>query len=414
MTDAQNGAEATASSSTFSAPASNEEALEQWPQVFMNTYGTPQLQLVKGEGATVTDADGNTYVDMLAGIAVNSLGHAHPELIRAVTDQASALGHISNFFGSNAALHAANTLRDCFGDDDAKVFFCNSGAEANEAAFKLARLTGRAKVLAAINGFHGRTMGALSLTGQPSKREPFAPLVPGVEYYRYGDIDHVRELVEQNPEDVAAIFLEPIQGEVGVVPAPKGFLQAVRELCDEHGILMVVDEVQTGVGRTGAFFAHTESGVRPDIVTMAKGLAGGMPIGAVIATGETAALFTPGAHGTTFGGNPIACAAANAVLSIVDDAFCAEVKEKGEGLAGDVDKLAGVDHVRGRGLMLGVVLTEPVAKDAVRVGLNHGVILNAPTDNVIRLTPPLVITEEELVRAVGAIEATLNECLGKQ
>lgn len=414
MTDAQNGAEATASSSTFSAPASNEEALEQWSQVFMNTYGTPQLQLVKGEGATVTDADGNTYVDMLAGIAVNSLGHAHPELIRAVTDQASALGHISNFFGSNAALHAANTLRDCFGDDDAKVFFCNSGAEANEAAFKLARLTGRAKVLAAINGFHGRTMGALSLTGQPSKREPFAPLVPGVEYYRYGDIDHVRELVEQNPEDVAAIFLEPIQGEVGVVPAPEGFLQAVRELCDEHGILMVVDEVQTGVGRTGAFFAHTESGVRPDIVTMAKGLAGGMPIGAVIATGETAALFTPGAHGTTFGGNPIACAAANAVLSIVDDAFCAEVKEKGEGLVGDVDKLAGVDHVRGRGLMLGVVLTEPVAKDAVRVGLNHGVILNAPTDNVIRLTPPLVITEEELARAVGAIEATLNECLGKQ
>lgn len=403
-----------ATTSISDAPASNAEALEQWSQVFMNTYGTPQLHLVKGEGATVTDADGNTYVDMLAGIAVNSLGHAHPELIRAVTDQASALGHISNFFGSNAALQAANTLREKLGDDDAKVFFCNSGAEANEAAFKLARLTGRAKVLAAINGFHGRTMGALSLTGQPGKREPFAPLVPGVDYYRYGDIDHVRELVEQNPEDVAAIFLEPIQGEVGVVPAPEGFLQAVRELCDEHGILMVVDEVQTGVGRTGAFFGHTESGVRPDIVTMAKGLAGGMPIGAVIATGETATLFTPGAHGTTFGGNPIACAAANAVLSVVDEAFCAAVKEKGEGLARDVDKLAGVDHVRGRGLMLGVVLTQPVAKDAVRVGLKHGVILNAPTDDVIRLTPPLVITDEELARAVDGIEATLNECLGER
>lgn len=409
MTDASTTTPATTSISD--APASNAEALEQWSQVFMNTYGTPQLHLVKGEGATVTDADGNTYVDMLAGIAVNSLGHAHPELIRAVTDQASALGQISNFFGSNAALQAATTLRHRFGDDDAKVFFCNSGAEANEAAFKLSRLTGRTKVLSAINGFHGRTMGALSLTGQPGKREPFAPLVPGVDYYRYGVIDHVRELVERNPEDVAAIFLEPIQGEVGVVPAPEGFLQAVRELCDEHGILMVVDEVQTGVGRTGAFFAHTESGVRPDIVTMAKGLAGGMPIGAVIATGETAALFTPGAHGTTFGGNPIACAAANAVLSIVDDAFCAEVKEKGEGLAGDVDKLAGVDHVRGRGLMLGVVLKQPVAKEAVQVGLNHGVILNAPTDNVIRLTPPLVITDEELARAVDAIEATLNECL---
>lgn len=407
MTDAQ------ATVETARTPVSNQAALEQWSQAFMNTYGTPQLHLVEGRGATVTDADGRDYVDMLAGIAVNSLGHAHPTLVSAVTEQVSSLGHISNFFGSNAALQTANTLRERFGDDSAKVFFCNSGGEANEAAFKLARLTGRKKVLAAINGFHGRTMGALSLTGQPAKREPFAPLVPGVDYYRYGDIDHLRELVEQAPEDTAAIFLEPIQGETGVIPAPEGFLQAVRELCDEHGILMVVDEVQTGVGRTGAFFAHTASSVRPDIVTMAKGLAGGLPIGAVVARGEVAALFTPGAHGTTFGGNPVACAAANAVLGIVDDEFCAAVKEKGEGLARDVDKLAGVDHVRGRGLMLGVVLEEPVAKAAVSTGLKHGVILNAPTDNVIRLTPPLVITDAELEQAVAAMEATLNECLGE-
>ena len=388
---------------------SNQDALNQWSDVFMNTYGTPQLHLVKGEGATVTDADGKQYVDMLAGIAVNSLGHAHPALVSAVATQAGTLGHISNFFGSDAALHAASTLRERFGDE-AKVFFCNSGGEANEAAFKLTRLTGRATVLSAENGFHGRTMGALSLTGQPGKREPFAPLVPGVEYYRYGDIDHVRELVEKHAGDVAAIFLEPIQGEVGVIPAPEGFLQNIRALCDEHGILMVVDEVQTGVGRTGDFFAFTQSGVQPDIVTMAKGLAGGMPIGAVIANAKTAALFTPGAHGTTFGGNPIACAAANAVLGIVDDAFCAAVKEKGEWLARAVDKVPGVDHVRGRGLMLGVVLSAPVAKDAVRVGLKHGVILNAPTDTVIRLTPPLTISDEELQRAVDAIEATLAEC----
>lgn len=388
---------------------SNQDALNQWSDVFMNTYGTPQLHLVKGEGATVTDADGKQYVDMLAGIAVNSLGHAHPALVSAVATQAGTLGHISNFFGSDAALHAATTLRERFGDKDAKVFFSNSGGEANEAAFKLTRLTGRTTVLAAENGFHGRTMGALSLTGQPGKREPFAPLVPGVEYYRYGDIEHVRELVEKHAGDVAAIFLEPVQGEVGVIPAPDGFLQDVRALCDEHGILMVVDEVQTGVGRTGDFFAFTQSGVRPDIVTMAKGLAGGMPIGAVIANAETAALFTPGAHGTTFGGNPIACAAANAVLGIVDEAFCAAVKEKGEGLARAVDKLPCVDHVRGRGLMLGVVLSEPAAKDAVRVGLKHGVILNAPTDTVIRLTPPLTISDEELERAVAAIEATLAE-----
>lgn len=389
---------------------SNQDALNQWSDVFMNTYGIPQLHLVKGEGATVTDADGKQYVDMLAGIAVNSLGHAHPALVSAVATQAGTLGHISNFFGSDAALRAATALRERFGDKDAKVFFCNSGGEANEAAFKLTRLTGRTTVLAAENGFHGRTMGALSLTGQPGKREPFAPLVPGVEYYRYGDIEHVRELVEEHAGDVAAIFLEPVQGEIGVIPAPDGFLQDIRALCDEHGILMVVDEVQTGVGRTGDFFAFTQSGVRPDIVTMAKGLAGGMPIGAVIANAKTASLFTPGAHGTTFGGNPVACAAANAVLGIVDDAFCVAVKEKGEGLARAVDKLPSVDHVRGRGLMLGVVLSEPVAKDAVRVGLKHGVILNAPTDTVIRLTPPLTITDDELQRAVAAIEATLAEC----
>ena len=377
----------------------------------MNTYGTPQLQLVKGEGSIVTDADGKEYVDMLAGIAVNALGHGHPALVHAVSKQTATLGHISNFFGSDAALTAATELRKRFGDDNAKVFFCNSGGEANEAAFKLSRLTGRKKVLAAINGFHGRTMGALSLTGQPSKREPFAPLVPGVEFYRYGDIDHVRELVGQDPDGIAAIFLEPIQGETGVVPAPEGFLQAIRELCDEHGILMVVDEVQTGVGRTGTFFAHEAAGITPDIVTMAKGLAGGMPIGAVIANEKTAALFTPGAHGTTFGGNPIACAAANAVLEIVDDPFCAEVRAKGETVKAAVEKLAGVDYVRGRGLMLGVVLTEPVAKEAVRIGLKHGVILNAPSEKIIRLTPPLVISDEEIDRAVVALEATLSECL---
>ncbi len=391
--------------------ASNEDALNQWSEVFMNTYGTPQLQLVKGEGSIVTDADGKEYVDLLAGIAVNALGHGHPALVDAVSKQTATLGHISNFFGSDAALNVATELRKRFGDDNAKVFFCNSGGEANEAAFKLSRLTGRKKVLAAVNGFHGRTMGALSLTGQPSKREPFAPLVPRVEYYRYGDIDHVRELVGQDPDGIAAIFLEPIQGETGVVPAPEGFLQAIRELCDEHGILMVVDEVQTGVGRTGTFFAHEAAGITPDIVTMAKGLAGGMPIGAVIANEKTAALFTPGAHGTTFGGNPIACAAANAVLEIVDDAFCAEVKTKGETVKAAVEKLAGVDYVRGRGLMLGVVLTEPVAKEAVRIGLKHGVILNAPTEKIIRLTPPLVISDEEIDRAVVALEATLSECL---
>lgn len=396
----------------------NEQALARWSDVFMNTYGTPQLPLVSGRGATVKDADGKTYVDMLAGIAVNSLGHAHPALIESVESQVKTLGHISNFFASKPALDVAQRLRRHFSSDDAKVFFCNSGAEANEAAFKLARLTGRGTVLSAVNGFHGRTMGSLSLTGQPSKQEPFAPLVPGVEFYRYGEIEHLRELVDKHTDngncDVAAIFLEPIQGEVGVVPAPEGFLEDVRALCDERGILMVVDEVQTGVGRTGEFFAHTASGVRPDIVTMAKGLAGGFPIGAVIAKAEVAKLFAPGSHGTTFGGNPIACAAAQAVLDTVDDEFCTQVVEKGERLCGAVDKLDGVDHVRGRGLMLGVVLEQPVAKAVVTQGLKHGVILNAPTDSVIRLTPPLVITDEEMDAAVASLAAALNAAKEKE
>ena len=389
----------------------NAAALAEWSGVFMNSYGTPQLHLVKGEGATVTDADGKQYVDMLAGIAVNSLGHGHPALVEAVSRQVATLGHISNFFGSDPTLAVAKELRARFGDADARVFFCNSGAEANEAAFKLARLTGRTRVLSAVHGFHGRTMGALSLTGQPTKQKPFEPLVPGVEFYTYGDLVELRRLVEAEPENTAAIFLEPIQGETGVIPAPDGFLEGVRALCDEYGILMVVDEVQTGVGRTGDFFAFQASGVTPDIVTMAKGLAGGMPIGAVIARGKAATLFTPGSHGTTFGGNPIACAAAEAVLRIVDEDFCHSVREKGQRLVDAVDKLEGVDYVRGRGLMLGIVLRAPVAKEVVTRGLENGVILNAPTENVVRLTPPLTITDEELSTAIEAFAATLAQCL---
>lgn len=390
---------------------SNAKALAEWSGVFMDSYGTPQLHLVSGNGVTVTDADGKTYIDMLAGIAVNSLGHGHPAVVGAVEKQVRTLGHISNFFGSDPALAVAKELRARFGDDQARVFFCNSGAEANEAAFKLSRLTGRTRVLSAVHGFHGRTMGALSLTGQPAKQKPFEPLVPGVEFYTYGDIENLRELVEQDPTSTAAIFLEPIQGETGVMPAPEGFLEDVRALCDEHGILMVVDEVQTGVGRTGDFFAHQAAGITPDIVTMAKGLAGGMPIGAVIARGEAATLFTPGSHGTTFGGNPVSCAAAQAVLGVVNDEFCQAVRMKGERLARSVEKLSGINHVRGRGLMLGVVLDAPVAKKMVVRGLENGVILNAPTENVVRLTPPLTITDEELDAAVEAFATTLTECI---
>ncbi|GAB3690822.1 acetylornithine transaminase [Corynebacterium nasicanis] len=385
------------------------DSLTRWNEVLMNNYGTPPIELVSGKGATVEDSQGRVHIDLLAGIAVNALGHAHPAIIEAVTNQLSQLGHVSNLYATGPVLQAAATLKKRVGDDSARVFFCNSGGEANEAAFKLARLTGRSRVLAAVHGFHGRTMGSLALTGQPEKRKAFEPLPTGVEFYPYGDVEYLTKLVETNPTDVAAIFLEPVQGETGVVPAPAGFLQAVRELCDEHGILMVCDEVQTGVGRTGTFFAFQHDGVLPDIITMAKGLGGGIPIGATIARGQAAGLFQPGAHGTTFGGNPVACAAANAVLSIVDDAFCAEVREKGEYFAEQLRQIPGVDHVRGRGLMLGVVLEKPVAKEAVTRGFDYGLILNAPAADVIRLTPPLIISHDEMDAAVEKLSALITD-----
>ncbi len=380
-----------------------------WPQVLMNSYGTPPVELVSGKGATVADSEGRTHIDLLAGIAVNALGHGHEAVVEAVVHQIGQLGHVSNLFASRPAVDAAAALKERMGDDTTRVFFCNSGGEANEAAFKLARLTGRGRVLAAVDGFHGRTMGSLALTGQPDKRRPFEPLPSGVEFYPYGDLDYLTKLVETDPTDVAAIFLEPIQGETGVIPAPEGFLRGVRELCDTHGILFVVDEVQTGVGRTGDFFAHQHDDIVPDIVTMAKGLGGGLPIGACLARGRAAELFTPGAHGTTFGGNPVSCAAANAVLKIVNDEFCADVRRKGERFITGLRQVPGVREIRGRGLMLGVVLDAPVAKQAVTAGFDHGLILNAPADDVIRLTPPLVITEDEIDASIERIAALLSE-----
>lgn len=388
------------------------QALEHWPTSLMNTYGTPQLELVSGSGARVTDSEGREHIDLLAGIAVNSLGHVHPHLVEAVSQQVASLGHVSNLFASRPVVSLASRLIERFASSEdvaasTRAFFCNSGAEANEAAFKIARLTGRRRILAAEHGFHGRTMGSLAMTGQPDKRAPFEPMPQGVEFYPYGDIDYLRKLVAINPKDVAAIIMEPIQGETGVIPAPEGFIPAVRELCDEFGILFVVDEVQTGVGRTGDFFAFQHEGITPDVVTMAKGLGGGIPIGAVIATGQTAQLLGPGKHGTTFGGNPVACAAGNAVLDVVDAEFLAQVKDKGEKLSRLAGELEQVDHVRGRGLMLGLVLSQPLAKQAVARAAEFGLILNAPNESVLRLTPPLVITDKDIDEAITRLGALL-------
>ncbi|MDK7139250.1 acetylornithine transaminase [Corynebacterium simulans] len=383
--------------------------IKRWNEAITNTYGAPPLGLVSGAGSTVVDEEGKSYIDMLAGIAVNSLGYGHPAVVQAVSQQVAKLAHVSNLFASEPVVEVAQKLEARVGDSDARVFFCNSGTEANEAAFKVARLTGKKRVLAAHHGFHGRTMGALAMTGQPGKRAPFEPLPAGVEFYPYGDIEYLRTLVEQDPANTAAIILEPIQGETGVIPAPDGFLVKVRQLCDEYELLLIVDEVQTGVGRTGDFFAFQSAGILPDVITMAKGLGAGLPIGATIVRGAAKDLLTPGSHGTTFGGNPVACAAANAVLDTIDAAFISEVRNKGERLAERVAALPGVVEVRGRGLMLGVVLERPVAKQVVSAGFKHGVIVNAPNDSVVRLTPPLVIEEAELDAAVNRFALALSD-----
>lgn len=379
-----------------------------WQEAMMNNYGTPPVGIVSGHGAYLVDEQGNEYLDLLAGIAVNSLGTNHPAVVEAVTKQVTTLSHVSNLFASPPAVQLAKRLKEKVGDDSARVIFSNSGAEANEAAFKLARLTGRRRILAAKDGFHGRTMGSLAMTGQPSKRDIFGPLPGGVEFYPYGDIEYLRALVEINPDDTAAIILEPIQGETGVIPATVQFLQDVRSLCDEHGILMMIDEVQTGVGRTGSFFAFEKAGITPDVITMAKGLGAGLPIGACIGVGKAASLFGPGSHGTTFGGNPVSCAAANAVLDVVDDEFIADVRAKGKKFTAALEKLHVVDHVRGSGLLLGVVLSQPVAKQAVAEALKQGLIINAPSDDVVRIAPPLIINESDIDIAIEKIAAVFD------
>lgn len=375
-----------------------------WSHFLMNNYGTPARTFIKGQGCWLEDQGGKKYLDLLAGIAVNALGYAHPNTVAAVNEQVQTLGHISNLFASEPVMDLAQALVERVGYD-ARVLFCNSGAEANEAAFKLARLTCKGRILAAEHGFHGRTMGALAMTGQPSKREPFAPLPAGVEFYPYGDAQALQAMMDDN---VAAIILEPIQGETGVIPAPEGFLAEVRRLCDEYGALMIVDEVQTGTGRTGKFFAHQWDGVEPDIISMAKGLGGGLPLGACIARKEVADLFGPGSHGTTFGGNPIVCAAALSVLEVLSDEFLGKISTKGELFKQLLSQIPGVNYVRGRGLMLGVVLDQPKAKEIVKRALDHGLILNAPSESVIRITPPLIISEEEIRQAVEIFSTVIE------
>ncbi|WP_146363200.1 acetylornithine transaminase [Arthrobacter yangruifuii] len=395
---------------TAAAATPQQGWLDRYDSSLMGVFGAPQRALVRGNGCYVEDADGKQYLDLLGGIAVNSLGHAHPALVAAVSEQLATLGHVSNFFTSPAQVQLAERLLALAGaPQGSKVFFANSGAEANEAAFKLARrnsdpAAGRTRILALEGAFHGRTMGALALTAKPAYREPFEPLPAGVEHLPFGDVDALLAAVD---ETVAAVFLEPIQGEAGVRPLPEGYLRAARDATRAAGALLVIDEVQTGIGRTGKWFAS--EGVLPDAMTLAKGLGGGLPVGALITFGETTSgLLAAGMHGTTFGGNPVAAAAALATLSVLDSGeVLASVRAIGNYLRREIAAMDAVAEVRGEGLLIGIDLTDDVAPAAVAAALDAGFIINSTGPATLRLAPPLILTAEQAGRFLQALPGIL-------
>ncbi|MFE9391367.1 acetylornithine transaminase [Streptomyces sp. NPDC006784] len=385
----------------------NSALTGRWQGALMNNYGTPRIPLTHGEGSRLWDAEGKQYLDFVGGIAVNALGTAHPAVVRAVSDQVATLGHVSNLFIAEPPVLLAEKLLEVAGRPG-RVYFANSGAEAVEAAFKIGRRTGRSGMVATHGGFHGRTMGALALTGQPGKQDPFRPLPGEVTHVPYGDAEALREAVT---EDTAFVIIEPVQGENGVVVPPEGYLAAAREITAATGTLLVLDEIQTGIGRTGHWLACQAEGVEPDVITLAKGLGGGLPLGAVLAFGAAAELLEPGQHGSTFGGNPIACAAGLAVLeTIAAEGLLDHVKRVAARLR---EGVAGLGHpmvaqVRGAGLLLGIVLTEPVAPRAQQAAQDAGFLVNAVAPDVLRLAPPLIVGEEEVDALVSALPAVLD------
>lgn len=383
---------------------STQTMLGRYSSALMNTFGTPPRVLARGEGVHVWDVDGKQYLDLLGGIAVNALGHCHPRLVQAICEQAATLMHVSNLFTSVPQIELAERLDALAGGGlPARTFLANSGSEANEAALKVTRLTGRTKVVAMEGSFHGRTLGALSLTSTEKYRAPFEPLGGPVVWVPFGDAEALRAAVDA---ETAAVVMEPVQGENGVIEAPAGYLQLARELCDEHGALLWFDEVQTGVGRTGAWLASAAEGVQGDLITLAKGLGGGFPVGACIAVGPAAELMKPGQHGTTFGGNPLASRAALTVLDVISsDGLLEHATQTGAWLSAAIEGLGlpQIDHVRGRGLLLGVVLTSDTSAEVAARALEAGFIINAPRPNVLRLAPPLIITAEELQPFVDAL-----------
>ncbi len=388
----------------------SEDLRKRFEAAMMPNYGIPPLALARGQGCRVWDADGNQYLDLIAGIAVSALGHAHPAIVAAVTAQVGKLAHTSNLFVHEPGVALAERLLALLAADG-RVFFCNSGAEANEAAIKLVRRkqgSGRPVIVAAEHSFHGRTMGSLAITGKESIREPFGPFGLDVRFVPYGEAAALARAVDR---DVAAVFLEPTQGEGGVIPAPAGYLRAARQACDAAGALLVLDEIQSGIGRTGAWFAYQQEQVLPDVLTLAKGLGGGLPIGACVGFGDCGSALRKGDHGSTFGANPVACAAALAVLEVIEsENVLGNVKAVGDTLAGGI---AAIGHpllkgVRGSGLWLAAVLTADKAPAVNAAAQAHGFLVNAVQPDAVRLAPPLILSQQEAQEFLDAFPAILS------
>jgi acetylornithine aminotransferase len=370
-------------------------------------YGTPEIELKSGKGLVVTDVNQKKYVDFLGGIATNILGHAHPAIVKAVSKQIAELGHVSNLYSHSVGLELAKKLQELTGDTSARVFFCNSGAEANEAALKISRKTDKRKIVATVGSFHGRTMGALSLTGQESKRRPFKPLLKDIKHVPFGDVTAMRKAVSKK---TAMVIVEPILGEAGVVVPPFGYLKELREICNKTGTLLVFDCVQTGMGRTGTWFGYEDEKIRPDIITLAKGLGGGLPLGAMITLGSTSPRFEPGEHGTTFGGNPVAAAAGLAAIKVIEaKRLLTQARSFEKRLKIKIEAIRGVKEVRGRGLLIGIALDGDYAKELVTILSKNGFLVNAANANTIRIAPALTVSKLQIDKFIEVFNRSIRE-----
>ena len=385
----------------------NKDFADLWSQNLMSNYAVPSITLVKGKGSIVVDADGKKYIDMLGGIATNILGHSHPAVVSAVNRQIKTLSHVSNFYSHPNAIELAQILVRLTGDKQSRVFFAQSGAEVNEAAIKLSRKTGRTRIVAMTGSFHGRTMGSLSLTGQNSKRVAFTPLLKNIKHVAFGDIKKAKKAINSR---TAMVIVEPIMGEAGVIVPPLNYLKELREACTNNGALLVIDAVQTGIGRTGQWFGYEYSGIKPDVITVAKGLGAGLPLAAMIAVGKSSQLFEPGDHGSTFGGNPVTTAASIAAIKWIEkNKILIKSKADFKNLSSSINSIPGVFEVRGAGLLIGIALERNIASEVMLALQERGFLVNAANPNTIRIAPALNIPRKELNQFVKALKEVMSD-----